>query len=118
VDERPTVERVACLVLLDEQQQHPQGTRFYLTKNSMVLGRVEGADILLPYVTISRRQCRFVLRDGAWWVVDEMSTAGTYVNHEHVSEARGAWSVRGAQRPTLHEGRLLSSSTRNPAVLL
>jgi pSer/pThr/pTyr-binding forkhead associated (FHA) protein len=54
----------------------------------MVLGRVEGADIVLPYYTISRRQCRFLLRDGAWWVVDDMSTGGTYVNHEHVHQHR------------------------------
>jgi pSer/pThr/pTyr-binding forkhead associated (FHA) protein len=88
MDERPTVERVACLVLLREQHRHPQGTRFYLTKSPTLLGRVEGADIVLPYDTISRRQCRFLVRDGVWWVLDEMSTAGTYVNFEHVQQHR------------------------------
>jgi pSer/pThr/pTyr-binding forkhead associated (FHA) protein len=88
VDELPRAESGACLVLLHEQRQHPQGARFYLTKSPMVLGRVNGADIVLPYVTISRRQGQFLLRDGAWWVIDDMSTGGTYVNQQHVHQHR------------------------------
>ena len=82
----PQSKTVACPVLLHEQHRHPQGTRFYLTKSPTLLGRVEGADIVLPYDTLSRRQCRFHLRDGAWWVVDDMSTGDAYVNFEHVHQ--------------------------------
>jgi SAM-dependent methyltransferase len=88
VDELPPVESGACLVLLHDEREHRRGTRFYLTKSPTLLGRVEGADIVLPYVTLSRRQCRFLLRDGAWWVLDDMSTGGTHVNHQHVHQHR------------------------------
>jgi pSer/pThr/pTyr-binding forkhead associated (FHA) protein len=78
----------ACLVLLQDEPGYPEGARFYLTKSPMVLGRVKGADIVLPSVTVSRRQCRFLLAQGAWWVTDDMSGGGTYVNHERVREHR------------------------------
>jgi diguanylate cyclase (GGDEF)-like protein len=45
----------------------------------MTLGRVEGADIVLDDPTVARRHVRFQWRDGAWWVSDEASPAGTYI---------------------------------------
>ena len=52
------------------------------------LGRVP--DNLIPYpdIRMSRRQCKFILReDGFWYVEDTQSTGGTYLNEQRFSTA-------------------------------
>jgi pSer/pThr/pTyr-binding forkhead associated (FHA) protein len=44
------------------------------------VGRVQGNHIVLPKGNISKRQCRFVFKDGKVIVVDTKSGCGTYVN--------------------------------------
>jgi diguanylate cyclase (GGDEF)-like protein len=70
---------IGSLVLLTGCSRHPVGTSFPLISTPMTLGRVEGADIVLDDPTVARRHGRFRLRDGAWWVSDEASPAGTFV---------------------------------------
>ena len=44
------------------------------------VGRVQGNDVVLRSGTISKRQCRFVFKDGRVFVQDMKSGCGTYVN--------------------------------------
>jgi len=55
-----------------------------LVEGSLVVGRTEGADIVLPNVTVSRRHARFTVAEGRVTVEDVASTSGTMVNEERV----------------------------------
>jgi pSer/pThr/pTyr-binding forkhead associated (FHA) protein len=50
-------------------------------------GRSPKSDIFLDDVTVSRRHCQFLARDGGYYVRDSGSLNGTYVNRERVEEA-------------------------------
>lgn len=63
----------------------------------VVLGRTPPADIVVPVVTVSRRQCTFDFSGGLCVVEDLHSTGGTYL--------RGA-QIHGST--TLAEGDILS----------
>jgi pSer/pThr/pTyr-binding forkhead associated (FHA) protein len=58
-----------------------------LDKTELVVGRTRGADVCIPDDVISRRQCRFVFRDGHVYVEDLQSTCGTYVDGAKVRSA-------------------------------
>src|SRR5262245_61090484 len=62
----------------------PGGVAVELTRPDMLLGRHSEADIRLPLPDVSRRHCRFVFRDGFWYVRDLKSLNGTYVNEQPV----------------------------------
>jgi pSer/pThr/pTyr-binding forkhead associated (FHA) protein len=44
------------------------------------VGRAADRDLVLPQANVSRRHARFERRDGRWFVVDEGSENGTFVN--------------------------------------
>ncbi|APR84859.1 GGDEF family protein [Minicystis rosea] len=76
----------ACLVVLRSEFGFPRGTRIDIDRSPVLVGRTPPADIVIGIVTMSRRQCRFELRDGTWWLADDASTGGTSVNDEYHSE--------------------------------
>lgn len=93
-----------CLVLLRDLGPYPRGARFALSRSPALLGRVEGNDIVLASDSVSRRQCRFELREGAWWILDDASTGGTYVNDLHLDREQrlAPGDVIRAGGPRLH----------------
>src|SRR5439155_6506421 len=62
----------------------PGGLAVELTRPDMLLGRHSEADVRLPLPDVSRRHCRFVFRDGSWYIRDLKSLNGTYVNEQAV----------------------------------
>ncbi|MFP5308885.1 MAG: FhaA domain-containing protein [Actinomycetes bacterium] len=65
-----------------------------LVGERMVAGRVGTHAIPLSDTTVSRDHAAFVLRDGAWWVVDLGSTNGTKVNGTRTTEQQLAHGDR------------------------
>ena len=54
-------------------------------KNEILIGRVQGNDIVLPKGNISKRHAKLTLADGRIAVADLKSTNGTYVNGRKIS---------------------------------
>ena len=70
-------EPVHLLLLLDD---NAPPKRYPLHALPVVIGRVPPADLVLEGTTVSRRHCRFELRDGQLWLRDLGSTNGTFLN--------------------------------------
>jgi len=73
--------------LLIVQRGPNSGARFLLDPEVTNAGRSPKADIFLDDVTVSRRHCQFIARDGGYVVRDSGSLNGTYVNRERVEQA-------------------------------
>lgn len=58
-------------------------------KARVIVGRTEGADIVVPDDVLSRRQCAFDFSTGEVVIQDLNSTCGTYVNGESVGYGGG-----------------------------
>jgi Flp pilus assembly CpaF family ATPase len=54
-------------------------------KAEITIGRLQGNDVTLPKGNVSKTHARLRQRDGAFYVVDENSTNGTYVNRKRIS---------------------------------
>jgi two-component system, NtrC family, response regulator AtoC len=73
------------------------GQRFTLPPDrSAVLGRTEGADLVIPNDTVARRHARFTCTEGAWTVEDLGSHCGIFVNDETIGST--ATSLREGDR--------------------
>jgi len=77
-----------CVVVIYTNQPTLLGRRFSLTDRPVQLGRDPDSDILLHDDSVSREHARFERRLDGWYVVDDGSTNGTYVNEEPISGAR------------------------------
>jgi predicted component of type VI protein secretion system len=55
-------------------------------KEQNVVGRDPGCDIVVTDGSVSRRHARLELRGSEWWVVDQGSANGTYINSVRVAE--------------------------------
>ena len=64
------------------------GQSFALGGDRMVIGRSPKAEIFLDDVTVSRDHAVLVHRHGAWWLDDNGSLNGTYVNRKRVDSHR------------------------------
>ena len=74
---------LAYIVYTDGEGHHHVRS---LDRQRLVLGRSEGADLMLPWDrAVSRRHAAFEYSDEGWWLVDE-SLNGTLVNGERVRE--------------------------------
>lgn len=74
----------ACVVVIYTKESGLLGKRFVLEKQRVSIGRGADSEIVLEGDSVSRRHCHFELRDKGWYLVDDGSTNGTYVNEEQV----------------------------------
>jgi pSer/pThr/pTyr-binding forkhead associated (FHA) protein len=63
------------------------GARFLLDADEVTTGRHPDSDIFLDDVTVSRRHAVLVERDGRWFVEDQGSLNGTFVNRARVESS-------------------------------
>jgi diguanylate cyclase (GGDEF)-like protein len=88
VVQRPAVEDGAtndCLVVIYTKEPGLLGKRFVLDKNPIRIGRGADNTIVLEGDSVSRRHAHLERRGNGWFVVDDNSTNGTYVNEEQIS---------------------------------
>ncbi len=72
-----------CLVVIYTREgRGPLGKRIQLDGpvQELTIGRDVQNSLVLEFEGVSRKHARLVKRDGAWWVHDNNSTNGTYVN--------------------------------------
>jgi two-component system cell cycle response regulator len=74
-----------CLVVIYTAEPGLLGKRFVLDKSPTRLGRGADSQIVLEGDSVSRRHAHLERRTGAWYVVDDGSTNGTYVNEEQIA---------------------------------
>jgi diguanylate cyclase (GGDEF)-like protein len=74
-----------CLVVIYTAEPGLLGKRFVLDRSPTRVGRGADNQIVLEGDSVSRRHAHFERRAGAWYVVDDGSTNGTYVNEEQIS---------------------------------
>jgi two-component system, cell cycle response regulator len=74
-----------CLVVIYTAEPGLLGKRFVLEKSPTRVGRGADSQIVLEGDSVSRRHAHFERRAGAWYVVDDGSTNGTYVNEEQIA---------------------------------
>lgn len=73
---------VAMLILQEDNQ------RWSLDKDRLTIGRGPDCDIILPDRVVSRRHACIDRRDGEYFIVDDNSKNGTFVNGKPVTEPR------------------------------
>jgi len=81
-EDRRAAARGDCLVLVEAPKRTPLGKTFLLNEHLVHVGRGENNDVVLDDDTVSRSHCHLELRGIRWFVVDDGSTNGTFVNHE------------------------------------
>ncbi|MGK5086745.1 GGDEF domain-containing protein, partial [Bdellovibrionota bacterium FG-2] len=81
-DLRKAKEQEACLIII---RGVPQGHRFFLTQDSMIIGRDVEADISLSDQSISRKHARVEKKAGKVFLIDLRSANGTFINDKKVS---------------------------------
>ena len=62
------------------------GPAIDVVKDQSMVGRDPSCEIVVTDGSVSRRHARFEKRGGAWWVVDQGSANGTYLNSLKVAE--------------------------------
>jgi two-component system cell cycle response regulator len=75
-----------CLVVIYSKDPALLGKRFLLEASPTRVGRGPDNEIVLDGESISRRHASWERRGARWWVVDERSTNGTYVNDELIDQ--------------------------------
>lgn len=75
-----------CLVIIYARNTGHLGRRYVLDggPSQATVGRGTDNTIVLESDAVSRRHARFEKRSDGWWVIDNNSTNGTYVNDEPV----------------------------------
>jgi diguanylate cyclase (GGDEF)-like protein len=71
----------ACLILI---RGNPQGHRFFLTADEMIIGREPSADISIPDPSISRKHARVVRTPSGATLEDLGSSNGTSINGKKI----------------------------------
>jgi diguanylate cyclase (GGDEF)-like protein len=61
------------------------GKRFVLDRSPLRVGRGADNHVVLEGDSVSRRHAHFERRNNAWFVVDDGSTNGTYLNEEQIA---------------------------------
>jgi two-component system, cell cycle response regulator len=75
-----------CLVVIYTKDQSMLGKRFVLDTTVMRVGRGADNQIVLDGDSVSRRHAHWERRGDRWWVIDDGSTNGTYVNDELIAK--------------------------------
>ncbi len=78
-----------CLVVIYTKEPTLLGKRFVLEHSPTRIGRGADNHIILDGDSVSRRHAHLERRDDKWFVVDDGSTNGTYVNDEQISREFG-----------------------------
>ncbi len=73
---------VAMLILQEDSRRWP------LDKDRLTIGRGPDCDIILPDRVVSRRHACIDRRDGEYFIIDDDSKNGTFVNGKPVTEPR------------------------------
>ncbi len=81
VDDAPSND---CLVVIYTKEAGLLGKRFVLDGSVLRVGRGADNQIVLEGDSVSRRHAHFERRGNEWYVVDDGSTNGTYVNEEQI----------------------------------
>lgn len=72
------------------RDEHPRlvdgrtGQSFWVTKDTVLIGRHRSCDIIIPVVEVSRRHCKIYIDDGVYYVEDLRTVNGTYVNEKAI----------------------------------
>src|SRR3954468_6598975 len=74
-------EQEACLIII---RGTPQGHRFFITQDSMTIGRDPTADISVSDQSISRKHAKVSRENGKVRLTDLGSSNGTFVNDKKV----------------------------------
>lgn len=88
VVQRPAIEEATgndCVVVIYTKEPGLLGKRFVLDKNRIGIGRGADNQIVLEGDSVSRRHAHLERRSSRWFVVDDGSTNGTYVNEEQIA---------------------------------
>ena len=64
----------------------PLGSVFNIYEGRNLIGRVAPATIMIPNSTVSDKHALILFRDGKFFLADELSTNGTFVNDEPVED--------------------------------
>ena len=72
------------MVVIYTKETSLLGKRFVLDANVMRIGRGSENNVVLDGDSVSRRHAHVEQRGDAWWVVDDGSTNGTFVNDEQI----------------------------------
>lgn len=75
-----------CLVVIysNTKDQALLGKRFVLEQSPLHVGRGSDNHIILDGDSVSRRHAYWERRGSTWWIIDNNSTNGTYVNDEPI----------------------------------
>lgn len=73
-----------CLVIIYTKESALLGKRFVLDGGKASVGRGADNEIVLEGDSVSRQHAHFERRGGHWYVVDDGSTNGTYVNEKQI----------------------------------
>ena len=73
---------------LDFQQGRHEGKVVAFEQDKVAIGRADDADLILREMGVSWKHAEIRQRDDAYWLVDNGSTNGTYVNDERAHNAR------------------------------
>jgi two-component system, cell cycle response regulator len=74
-----------CLVVIYTAEPGLLGKRFVLDRSPLRVGRGTDNHIVLEGDSVSRRHAHFERRGNDWYVVDDGSTNGTYLNEEQIA---------------------------------
>jgi diguanylate cyclase (GGDEF)-like protein len=80
----PPGESNPCVVLLYTKEEGFLPRRYPLEKSPTRVGRDPDAEIMLDGDSVSRRHARFERRGERWWVADDGSKNGTFVNERQI----------------------------------
>ncbi|MBN1610675.1 MAG: GGDEF domain-containing protein [Polyangiaceae bacterium] len=105
VVQKPLVDEATgndCVVVIYANETGLLGKRFVLDNNTVRVGRGTDNTIVLEGDSVSRRHAHFECRGRTWYVVDDNSTNGTYLNEEQIrAEAPLASNDRIKVGPTI-----------------
>src|SRR5581483_7645576 len=88
------------------------GAPLDVTKDAVLIGREPSCDLVVADGSISRRHARIEKRGEAWFVIDQASANGTFLDSQRVSEAplRNGQELRFGAVPFKVEIEVPSSS--------